>query len=49
MVILEATAEPCPPEFKGVNTGRKEKLEAKIYKEKYDHAHNKMHDEPEQV
>ena len=49
MVILEATAEPRPPEIKGVNTGRKIKLEATIYKEMYDHAHNKMNVKPDQV
>ena len=46
MVILEDTAEPGPPEIKGVNTGSKVKLEEQIYKEVYDHAHDKMHDKP---
>ena len=49
MVIPDATAEPRPPEIKGVNTGSKVKLEEQIYKEVYDHAHDKMHDQPDQV
>ena len=49
MVILEATAEQRPTEIKGVNTGSKVNLEEFFYKEMYDHAHNKMHDKPDQV